>query len=85
MRYQIRLTEDALKQLSKLPRNLRNSILKAIEERLSETPYRFKPLVCNWKGYFRMRFGDYRVIYKVEEEAVTVVVVRIAARGSVYN
>lgn len=85
MRYQIKLTEDALKQLAKIPRNFRNSILKAIEERLSENPYRFKPLVCNWKGYFRMRVGDYRVIYKIEDEKVTVVIVRIAVRGNVYE
>lgn len=85
MRYQIKLTEDALKQLARIPRNFRNSILKAIEERLSENPYRFKPLVCNWKGYFRMRVGYYRVIYKVEDEKVTVVIVRIAVRGNVYE
>lgn len=85
MRYQIKLTEDALKQLARIPRNFRNSILKAIEERFSENPYRFKPLVCNWKGYFRMRVGDYRVIYKVEDEKVTVVIVRIAVRGNVYE
>ncbi len=85
MRYQIKLTEDALKQLARIPRNFRNSILKAIEERLSENPYRFKPLVCNWKSYFRMRVGDYRVIYKVEDEKVTVVIVRIAVRGNVYE
>lgn len=85
MRYRIKLTEDALKQLARIPKNFRNSILKAIEERLSENPYRFKPLVCNWKGYFRMRVGDYRVIYKVEDEKVTVVIVRIAVRGNVYE
>ena len=32
-----------------------------------------------------MKFGDYRVIYKIEEETVTVVVVRIDARGGVYD
>ena len=85
MRYKIELTEDVLEQLSKIPRNVRNSILNAIEERLSENPYRFKPLVCNWKGYFRMRFGDYRIIYKVDESIVTVVIVRVDVRGNVYN
>ena len=85
MLYKIELTEDAVEQLSKIPRNIRNSILNAIEVRLSENPHRFKPLVCDWKGYFRMRFGDYRVIYKVVEETVTVVVVRISVRSNVYN
>ena len=85
MRYQIELTEDALQQLSKIPRNIRNSILNAIDERLSEDPHRFKPLVCNWKGYFRMRFGDYRIIYKVDEAIVAVIIIRIGIRGNVYD
>ncbi len=85
MSYQIKLTDDALKQLAKIPRHIRNSILRAIEERLSEIPSRFKPLVCNCDWCFRMRVGDYRVIYKVEDEKVTVVIVRIAVRGNVYE
>ena len=85
MRYQIKLLNDVLKQLSKFPRNVRNSILKAIDTRLTDNPYRFKPLVCDWKGYFRMRVGDYRVIYKIEDQTVTVLIVRIAARGNVYK
>lgn len=84
MNYQIELTEDALKELSRIPRNIRNGILTAIEERPSEAPRRFKPLVGNWNGFFRLRVGDYRVIYKVEDKRVTVVVVRVAPRGCVY-
>ena len=85
MRYRIKLTQKALKQLARMPRNFRDSVMKAIKERLSEDPYRFKPLVCNWKGYFRMRVGDYRIIYSIEDETITVLVVRIDVRGNVYD
>ena len=85
MLYKIEYLDEVYDQLAIIPKNIRQSIIKAINERLTETPYRFKPLVCNWKGYFRMRVGDYRVIYRVEDEKVTVVIVRVAVRGNVYE
>jgi len=85
MAYLIKLTEDAVNQLSKIPRNIRNSILNAIEERLTDNPHRFKPLICKWKAFFRMRFGDYRIIYKIDEAIITVIIVKIAVRGNVYD
>ncbi|MCR5225150.1 MAG: type II toxin-antitoxin system RelE/ParE family toxin [Alphaproteobacteria bacterium] len=85
MLYKIEYLDEVYDQLAIIPKNIRQSIIKAINERLTETPYRFKPLVCNWKGYFRMRVGDYRVIYRVEDEKVTVVIVRVAVRGNVYK
>lgn len=85
MLYKIEYLDEVYDQLAIIPKNIRQSIIKAINERLTETPYRFKPLVCNWKGYFRMRVGDYRVIYRIEDEKVTVVIVRVAARGNVYE
>ena len=85
MLYKIEYLDDVYDQLAAIPRNIRESIVRAINERLTITPYRFKPLVCNWKGYFRMRVGDYRVIYRFEDEKVTVVIVRAAARGNVYG
>ena len=85
MLYKIEYLDEVYDQLAIIPKNIRQSIIKAINERLTVTPYRFKPLVCNWKGYFRMRVGDYRVIYRVEDEKVTVVIVRVAVRGNVYE
>ena len=85
MNYRIEYLEEVFHQLAKIPRNIRNTITKAINERLSSNPYRFKPLVCNWKGFFRMRVGDYRVIYKVNKDKITVLIVRVDSRGKVYE
>lgn len=84
MIYQIEYLEEVYDQLKRIPRNIRKDITKAIRERLSVTPHRFKPLVGNWRGYYRLRVGEYRVVYKIEDERVTVVVVRVAPRGCVY-
>jgi len=34
---------------------------------------------------YRIRVGDYRVVYSVDDNQITVVVVRIGARGDVYD
>jgi mRNA interferase RelE/StbE len=85
MNYRIEYLEEVFDQLAKIFKNMRQTIVRAINERLSTDPYRFKPLVCNFKGFFRMRVGDYRVIYRIEEEKVTVLVVKIDVRANVYK
>ncbi|GHS92455.1 hypothetical protein AGMMS49949_04580 [Alphaproteobacteria bacterium] len=85
MPYRIEYLEEVYPQLAKIPKNMRDAIVKAINERLTVAPYRFKPLVFDWKGFFRMRVGDYRVIYHVRENEVTVLIVKIDSRGSVYK
>ena len=36
------------------------------------------------RGFFRARIGDYRVVYRVEEERALVTILRVAPRGRVY-
>jgi mRNA interferase RelE/StbE len=76
MNYRVEYLEEVFGQLARIPKNIRQTIIRAINKRLSTDPYRFKPLVCNLKGFFRMRVGDYRVIYRVEEEKITVLIVK---------
>jgi mRNA interferase RelE/StbE len=85
MNYRIEYLKEVFDQLAKIPRNVRQTIIKAIDERLSMDPHRFKPLVYKLKGFFRMRVGNYRIIYRMEEEKVTVLIVKIDARGNVYR
>ncbi|MDR1032004.1 MAG: type II toxin-antitoxin system RelE/ParE family toxin [Holosporales bacterium] len=85
MNYKIEYLEEVFDQLAKIPKNIRQTIVKAIDERLSADPRRFKPLVCNLKGFFRMRVGNYRVIYHIEEKKVTVLIVKIDVRGNIYK
>ncbi|MCL2312906.1 MAG: type II toxin-antitoxin system RelE/ParE family toxin [Firmicutes bacterium] len=85
MNYKIEYLEEVFDQLAKIPKNIRNAITRAIDERLTIDPHRFKSLVCDWKGCFRMRVGDYRVIYKINKKEITVLIVKIDSRGKVYD
>lgn len=56
-------------------------ILKDIYKKLSLDPKNYgKPLLGELKGYWRLRVGDYRVVYKIEEEFVEVLVVKVGIR-----
>jgi mRNA interferase RelE/StbE len=44
-----------------------------------------KPMQGEWKGYYRLRHGDLRVIYTFQEANNTIIVAHIGPRGDVYN
>ena len=74
------------KDYDKIPPTMREIIKKAIEKKLTVDPINFgKPLRYSLKGYRRLRVGDYRVIYKVDEGKVIVIIVEIDHRKDVYE
>ena len=70
-----------------LPRinvKMRERIRRAIESRLVTAPQEFGlPLRKSLKGYWKLRVGDYRVVFKVE--GATVFVLAIRHRKSIYE
>ena len=63
-------------------------IVRTLEERIaaSDDPRILgAPLAGEHAGYWRWRIGDYRVIARIEDEQVTVLVVRVAHRRKVYR
>ena len=86
MPYQIRYTKDALKALRKMPRNL--AIL--VEGKISQLADGGNALAGNIKklqgrdGY-RLRVGDYRVIYTIDNGALIITIIKIGSRGDVYE
>lgn len=66
----------------------RSTILKTIRKKLSIDPKGYgKPLTGSLKGYWRIRVGDYRVIYKIKQDLIEVLVVKVGIRRDeeVYN
>jgi len=70
--------------IPKLNETLKKRIKKAIEERLSVSPHQYgEPLRKTLKGYWKLRVGDYRVVYKVEGNEVWILA--IINRKDVYT
>jgi len=63
---------------------LRDRISRAIETRLTTEPQRYgEPLRRTLKGYWKLRVGDYRVVFKVVKDEVWIF--GIAHRREVYE
>ena len=55
---------------------------------LAQTPRshpNIKPLTGKLKGYYRYRIGDYRVIYRIDDDGRLVIVVLITHRSKAYD
>ncbi|MFZ0913203.1 MAG: type II toxin-antitoxin system RelE/ParE family toxin [Candidatus Korobacteraceae bacterium] len=84
-RYSIRFVESAARSLKKLPAGPRLRIAARIEA-LADNPY--PPGTRKMAGEehaYRIRIGDYRVVYDVLDDAIIVLVLRIGHRKDVYR
>jgi mRNA interferase RelE/StbE len=67
-----------------LPKTAKTRIRKAIEERLMVAPQDYgQPLRRSLKGYWKLRVGDYRVVYRIADKVV--IVLGIMHREKVYQ
>jgi mRNA interferase RelE/StbE len=84
--FSIEYSKAARKALKTMPRNTASLIMEKIEA-LAVDPFASNNNVrrlTNHPGY-RLRVGDWRVVYLVHEQALLIAVVRIAPRGEVYQ
>jgi len=85
MAYTIKVLDKAERELSKLPKKDSNRIVESIDKlALNPFPMGVKP-VKGLKDHFRIRVGNYRLIYQVRQEVLVIVVVRIGHRREVYR
>ena len=84
-RCSIEFTPAALRDLKSLPRDVQKRIGNKIDS-LSQNP---RPAgvaaIKGWEGLLRLRVGVYRVIYRVEDDRLVVLVIRAGHRKDVYR
>jgi mRNA interferase RelE/StbE len=78
-------SKDATRTLVRLPRKQAHTIQAKIF-RVAQDPYGNHPHATKLQGRdgYRLRVGDWRVIYEIVDARLIVHVVRIAARGNAY-
>jgi mRNA interferase RelE/StbE len=84
MSYQVILPKSAQKELDRLPAKISERILDALEP-LKTQP---RPPGCkklHGENAWRIRVGDYRVIYEIHDKVLRVLVVTIGHRREVYR
>jgi mRNA-degrading endonuclease RelE of RelBE toxin-antitoxin system len=84
MMYEIRLSEDAERHLKAFPARDQRIIIEGIEDQLAHQPSvptrNRKLLRANPLATWELRIQKFRVLYNVDEEIVTVLVVAIAVK-----
>jgi mRNA interferase RelE/StbE len=83
--YQINWKPSAEKELRKLPKPMIKRVLVAVSELASDpNPTGSRKLVGSDHS-FRVRVGDYRVIYDVQNSELIIEIIRVAHRKDVYR
>jgi mRNA interferase RelE/StbE len=84
--FSIEYSKAARKALKTMPRNTAGLLMEKIEALAADpfAPNNNVRRLTNHPGY-RLRVGDWRVVYLAHEQALLIAVVRIAPRGEVYQ
>ncbi|PQP34315.1 type II toxin-antitoxin system mRNA interferase toxin, RelE/StbE family [Desulfobacteraceae bacterium SEEP-SAG9] len=82
--YEIYFKESVWKELRKVPKNDLKKILSRIEK-LGDDP---RPMYCEkLTGHelYRVRQGNYRIVYSIQDNELTVWIIKVGHRKNVYR
>lgn len=86
MAYKVAYLDSVEEDLKRLDKTTAKKILNRIENYLAKDPKSLgRQLKGDFQGYWRYRWGDYRVIYKISEREILIIVLRISHRKEVYR
>jgi mRNA interferase RelE/StbE len=82
--YTVLLTREAKKKVEKLDPSIRKIIAKAIKS-LAINPAKGKPLAYDLAGLHSLRTSDYRIVYRIKEKELLIIVVAVGHRKEMYK
>ena len=84
--YQVVFTKQVVRMLRKLPRNTAHLIREKINE-IATDPYAVHNNVTKLVGRpgYRLRVGDWRVIYELQDKQLVMLVMKVGPRGDIYE
>ena len=85
MTYSIEVLPAAERELRKVHPQMRARIRGAVLKLAMDPRPPGARALKDRPGYLRVRIGDYRVIYTIKDDVLTVVVVRVGHRRDVYR
>jgi len=84
--YNVKWQEKAIEDLKDLDKQNAKAIMERVKIYLSQDPISLgKPLKGMFKGLFRYRYGDYRIIYALDRKRKNILILRIGHRKDIYN
>jgi mRNA interferase RelE/StbE len=84
-RYRIEISQSAEKQLKKLGRDDQRRVTKAMLT-LADDPYpKGSRKLTGYEDVFRIRVGQYRILYSVSGRKLTIIILKVGQRKDVYR
>jgi len=83
-KYKLTFKKSVAKDLRSIPKQ----DIKRIIQRFDELSYNPRPMGCeklSGQERYRIRQGDYRIIYEIRDDVLVVVVVKVGHRREVYR
>lgn len=80
--FEVRIDELVLKKdFKKIDKADQKRIINTIRKKLTSKPQEFgKPLKGELKGYWKLRIGEYGVVYEIEKDKIIVYVIMVGYR-----
>ena len=86
MNYNISYDKQPEKFLEKLDKHIASRVIDKIEETLSNNPVPHNAVAIEGEhGIFRIRVGDFRVLYRINYQENKLIVVKVDKRSKVYD
>jgi mRNA interferase RelE/StbE len=84
MSYRVILSKSVQKQIDRLPQDAAGRVIERLAGLESEPrPHDVKKL--KGRPAWRIRVGDYRIIYEIDDRGLRIIVVTVGQRGDVYR
>lgn len=84
MSYSLFILRLAQKELSKIPKDIYESIKEAILS-LSKNPYPSGCQKLRGRDGWRIRIGNYRIIYEIDDDHKSITILHIGHRRDIYR
>ena len=84
MTYNVKWHERAVEDLRGIDKKTAKGMIERVKSYLSQNPLSLgKPLKGIFKGIYRYRFGDHRVMYAIDHKEKTILILRVGRRKEV--
>jgi len=85
LKYRIEVKRSAAKAFKKIPKPGQKRISKAIDNLVKNLP---NPDTTKMKGnnpFHKIRVGDYRIVYEIQDDVLLILIIKIGHRKDVYR
>lgn len=85
MTFRVEFTKSAAKALRELPRKDQERVARKIDQIAETTPPKAETKMKGENPFHRVRVGNYRIIYEIQDDILLILILKIGHRRDVYR